>query len=294
MHHLGWCAVLGAGRRAQAWLPEKGHGSFSVAYQDLYIHYHTDSHGDKSVPGTIDNHSVFLDFDYGLSDRWALSIGLPYKSNRYRGAPHPPVIDDHGENFIDDGDYHDGWANWNLSLRYQWRDGPWAITPFVSYGSPSHDYSTYAHSAFGTGQTRFEVGINTGHRFGPPMQNVYFYGSYGYSMMEVVDHRRVNHSTLTLELSYFLTPRVSARLLMVGQKTHNGLDFPADYPPPRNGDYFFHHDQNVRNDFVNVGVGLNYQHNDRYGLFANYGQTLWGENAHLIDSAVTVGISRNF
>lgn len=277
-----------------AWLPNKGQGVISIAYQDLYIHYHTDSQGRKLVPGTIDNHSIFLTLDYGLSDRWALSVGLPYKSNRYQGKPHPPVIDNHGEQFVDDGDYHGGWGDWGLGLRYRWRNGPWAVAPFVAYGSPSHDYPTYAHSAFGTGQRRLELGINAGHRFGPPLQNLYLQGSYGYSFMQVVDHRRVNHSSVHLELGYFLTPRLSAQLVLVGQKTHNGQEFPGDYPPPRNTEHFFHHDQNLRNDYVNIGAGLSYRLNDRYALFANYGHTVWGENAHLIDHAITVGVSRGF
>ena len=29
-------------------------------------------------------------------------------------------------------------------------------------------------------------------------------------------------------------------------------------------------------------------------LFATYGHTVWGENAHLIDHAVTLGVSRGF
>ena len=280
----------------QSGVPGKGHGSFSVAYQDLYIHYHTDGQGNKLFPGSIDNHALFIDFDYGLTDRLALSVGLPYKSNRFNGAKgHNPCRypDCHGERNLDDRHYHGGWADVNIGLRYQWRSLPWAITPFVSYGAPSHEYVTFSHSALGTGQTRLELGVSVGRRFGPPAQNLYFQGGFGYSFMEVVDHRRVNHSTLNLELGYFLTPRLTAQLRVVGQKTYNGLDL-SDYPPGQFDEHFFHHDQNIRNDFVNVGAGLNYRLTDRYSLYANYGHTVWGENTHLIDHAITVGISRSF
>jgi hypothetical protein len=283
-------------QHADAWTPGKGHGAISIAYQELFIHYHTTSTGEKQVPGTIDNHVVFLDFDYGLGDRWAINIDLPFKSNRYQGRPHPPLDDghDHGDIFIEDGRYHGGWADWNLGLRYQWRTEPWAITPYLSYGVPARDYYTYAHSAPGTGQKRLELGINAGHRFAAPLQNLYFQGGYGYSFMEVVEHRRVNHSTLSLELGYFVTPRLTARLRVLGQKTYNGFEFPRDYPPGQNDEHLFFHDQNLRNDFVNIGAGVDYQLDDRYGLFASYGHTVWGENTHLIDYALTVGISRGF
>jgi hypothetical protein len=281
-------------QHANAWVPAKGHGEISIAYQHLYVRYHTGSHGQRAIPGTIRDRSVFLGLDYGLTDRVALTVGGAFKSNRYRGLPHPPVDDDHGEQFIDDGRYHAGWADWNVGLRYQWRSDPWAVTPYVSYGTPIRDYPTYAHGAVGTGQKRVELGLNVGHRFGPPLQNLYVQGGYGYSFMEVVDHRRVNHSTLSLELGYFVTPRLTARVTVVGQKTHNGLDFPDDYPPDVDSEQLFHHDQNLRNDFINVGAGVDWQINDRYVGFANVGRTVWGENTHLIDYAITVGISRGF
>lgn len=281
-------------QHADAWVPLKGTGAVSIGYQHLYVRYHTDSRGNRAVPGTIRDRSVFLTLDYALTDRLALNVGAAYKSNRYQGKPHPPVEDNHGEQFIDDGDYHSGWADWNIGLRYLWRSDPWAITPYVSFGTPIRDYPTYAHSAAGRGQQRAEIGINAGHRFGPPFQNLYFQGGYGYAFMEVVDHRRVNHSTLSLELGYFLTPRLTGRFTMVGQKTHNGLDFPEDYLPGVDPEQQFHHDQNIRDDYINIGAGLDYHFNDRYTGFANVGRTVWGENTHLIDYAITVGISRGF
>lgn len=282
----------------QAWLPEKGHGAFSVGYQDLHIAYHTDSHGNKLVPGTIDDRSLFLNLDYGLTDKLALSVGLPYKSNRFVGpGTHNPCrrfVDCHGQHNIDDQHYHGSWGNWDLGLRYQWRSEPWAITPYISYGVPSHDYTTFAHAAVGTGQRRLELGVNVGHRFAAPLQNLYFQASYGYSFMQVFDHRHVNHSTLNLELGYYFTPRLTARLLMVGQKTHNGLNFPQDYPRGQTDEHFFAHDENLRDDYVNIIGGVNYQLNDHFALFGSYGHTIWGENTHLIDHAITFGISRSF
>jgi hypothetical protein len=281
-------------QHADAWVPAKGHGSMSAAYQHLYVRYHTGSHGQRAIPGTIRDRSVFLTVDYGLTDRLALDVGIAYKSNRYRGLPHPALPDNHGEHFIDDGRYHGGWADWNLGLRYQWRSDPWAITPYLFYGVPARDYSTYAHATVGTGQKRAELGVNVGHRFGPPLQNLYVQGSYGYAFMEVVDHRRVDHSTARLELGYFLTPRLTGRVTVVGQKTHNGLDFPEDYPPGVDPEQQFHHDQNLRDDYINVGAGIEYRFNDRYTGFANAGRSVWGENTHLVDYALTVGVSRGF
>lgn len=280
---------------SDAWVPGRGHGSVSVAYQHLYVEWHTLSDGTKGKPGVITNRTVFFNVDYGLTDRLALSVGLPFKSNKFEGSgPHDPddLDHDHGNVLLDDGRYHSGWQDLGVALRYQWRNEPWAITPSLTYGAPTHDYTTFAHAAPGTGLWRLEAGIAVVRRFAPPLQNLYFQGYYGYAFMEEVD-RRVNHSTLNLEVGYLLTPKLSARMYLTGQKTHNGFDFPEDFPN-RTDDHFFHHDQNLRNDYVNIGAGASYQLNDRYALFGNYGHTVWGENTHLIDYAVTVGVSRVF
>lgn len=283
--------------QSQAWVPEKGHGAVSLAYQQLLVEWHSQFDGTRVQPGIITNRSVFLNLDYGLTDRLALSVGTPYKSNRFDvrtpGGEHDPgkLEDDHGETLLDDGRYHSGWQDLNVGLRYQWRQEPLAVTPYLAYGTPTRDYATFAHSAAGTGQWRLEAGIAIGKRFSPPLQNLYAQGSYGYAWMEAVD-RRVNHSTLNLELGYLLTPRLSVRVFVTGQKTHNGFDFPKEFQN-RVDDHYFHHDQNLRNDFVNIGAGMNYQLNDRYGLFGSYGHTVWGENTHLVDYAITIGISRS-
>lgn len=294
---LALLSCSAARAQTQSWVPGKGHGSASVAYQDLFIGAHSASDGTRTFPGTVTNHSVFFTFDYGLTDRLALSIGLPFKANKFGGpSPHDPatLYDDHGERSVDDGRYHAGWQDWNVGLRYLWRDGTLKVTPFASFGYPSHDYVTFAHSALGSHQLRLQLGVNIGRQFAPPLQNLYFQGGYSYSIMEEVEApRRVNHSSFNVELGYFLTPRLTVSALVAAQKTHNGFDFPEDYPD-RLDDHYFHHDENVRNDFVNVGASINFRASERYSAFLSYGHTVWGENTHLIDHAVTVGAVRSF
>lgn len=290
------CLAAQAQAQTQSWVPGKGHGSISVAYQDLFVATHTDSSGNAAFPGSISNHSLFFNFDYGLTDRLAMNVGLPYKSNKFsgRGVHNPASLDtDYGQQFLDDGLYHGGWQNWSVGLRYLWRERPLKVTPFVTFGYPSHDYTTFAHSALGTGQKQLQLGLNVGRQLNPPRQNAYFQVGYAYSIMEKVESRRVDHSTFTAEVGYFLTPRLSVNLLASAQKTHHGFEFPGDYPNRRD-EHFFHHDQNLRNDFINVSAGLNLQASERYSVFASYAHTVWGENTHLIDRAITLGVARSF
>ena len=219
-------------QNADAWVPAKGHGTMSIAYQHLFVRYHTFADGTKDVPGTIRNRDLFFDFDYGVTDRLALTVGAAYKSDKYefRKGSHDPgtLDDDHGQQFIDDGRYHGSWQDWSIALRYQWLDKPFLVTPFIAYGRPLRDYTTFAHAAVGTGQSRLELGVNAGGRFAERWQNLYWQAGFSYAFMEKAGNRRVNHSTLNLELGYFLSPRLSLRGVVVAQKTHNGLNFPDE------------------------------------------------------------------
>ena len=282
--------------QSYAWVPGEGHGSASIAVQELYIAIHTLSDGTHGHIGTITNRSVFLTVDYGLTDRLALNVQLPYKSNMFDGTvPHDPdhLEDDHGETLIDDGEYHSGWQDLRVGLRYQVPAGRWMVTPFAAWGMPTNDYPTFAHAARGTGQWHLQGGVTVGRRFDPPFQNLHVSLGYAYSLMEEVEDRRVNHSTLSGELGYFVTPRFGVSVLLVAQKTHNGFDYPDDYPNMHD-DHFYHHDQNLRNDFLNIGATARWRFDERHSGFVTWGRTLWGENTHLIDYAVTVGISRDF
>jgi hypothetical protein len=292
-------APVARAQRTDLWVPAQGHGSMSVAYQHLYVRYHTDPHGNKALPGTMRLRSVFLDLDYGLTDRLAINARMAFKSNKYDaripGSGHDPgsLDDPHGEHFLDDGDYHGGWQDWNVALRYRWIDRPLlTVTPYIAYGQPIRDYTVFAHSAAGTGQRQLEAGANVGGRFKAPAQNLIWRVGAAYAYMEKEGDRRVNHATFDAELGYLLTPRLAVRGVIVKRKTYNGLNFP-DYNS-HTDDAFFHHDQNIRDDFLNIGASVDYQFNDRYTGFANVGRTLRGDNTHLIDYALTIGISRGF
>ena len=293
---LGAVMATPAAAQFQVTTPAKGQGTVTVALQNLFIADHTNYLGTHNPHGgSITTNTAFFNIEYGLSDRWALSVGIPFRASKFVGPPnHDPanLDDDHGQSFQDDGDFHAGWQDWSLSLRYAWVRKKWLVTPYLLYGTPARDYNTFAHSAVGLGQWRLEAGISAGRQFSGRLRNLYFVGGAAYALMEPVD-RRVNHGTLSGELGYFISPKLSVHVNLLKQKTFNGFDFPIDFPNMHD-DHFFHHDQNLRNDYINVGAGIDYHFNDRYTGFANAGRSVWGENTHLVDYALTVGISRGF
>ena len=298
---LATTAWMPAARAQEVFVPEQGHGSVSIDYQQVLVTRRTDDRGNAENLGRVSYRTVHLNLDYGFADRWAVSLGLPYGSNRYTGAGsgHDPGIfqDPHGQHFIDDGRYRGGWKDWNVAVRYQAHAAPLLITPYLQYGFPSHDYQYYGESALGLHQTELRLGVTAGGRLPGRWRNVFVVGGLAYSHMQKKGVRRVNHSTIDLDVGYFFSPRLSAHAGLSHRKSYHGLDFPAaifNADGSLNEDNLFHHDT-IRNiSFTEVHVGLNYRLSDRYTLYLDGGRTAHGDNANLIKSAVSVGISCSF
>src|SRR5438128_8263475 len=84
-------AVWASPARAQAYLPAKGEGSVSVVFQDMSVIYHflPTTPVDR---GHIRGETLLVDVTYGLTDRVAVSIALPWIAAKYNGPnPHPLV-----------------------------------------------------------------------------------------------------------------------------------------------------------------------------------------------------------
>jgi hypothetical protein len=300
---LAWLAgalLAAPAAHAQLSVPERGHGAVSVTFQAVTDHYHLDYQGHLGSAGHITSHSAQLRMDYGVTDRLAMSFTLPFISRRYDGTfPHNPDPfndEDHHEHIgvLDDGDYHGAWQDYGLGLRWRWLDKPWTVTPFVNWSQPTHDYVYFAHAAIGTRQKKLALGVNVGRQWGPRLYRLYTQGSYSYTFVEPVLGHDVDFSTLNLEAGWFFTPSFSVRGFAIYRKTHGGLDFPIDFPPPRNNETFLHHDQIQRIDYLNYGVGASWRLGDNWSVSANWLTTGWGENGHAIHNAVSVGVSRSF
>ena len=273
----------------------KGSSVATVALQNLFIAKHAGSDGARNDAGTITTNTAFLNYEYGLTDRLTLTVGIPYKSSKYSGSVghDPSTLDnDHGQHFIDDGDFHSGWQDMSASLRYAWIRKKWMVTPYLTYGTPLRDYVTFAHAAVGTGQWRVEGGVSVGRQFSGALRNLYFVGGASYTWLEATD-RTVNHSTLTGELGWFINEKWSVHANISRQKSYNGFEFPRDFPNRRD-DHFFYHDMNLRNDFTNIGYGVDWQVTNHDRIFLSQGHTAHGENTHIIKYVLTLGYSHAF
>ncbi|MBI3261814.1 MAG: hypothetical protein HYZ58_01520, partial [Acidobacteria bacterium] len=148
---------------AQAWLPSRGDGTVTITYQS------TLARGELTTDGqllgdhdTVRAHGLISEVEWGLTDRIALSLALPFVTARYRGD-HPHPVNIRGERKpIDDGTYHGGAQDFRFGLRYGLKTGPLAIAPFAEGIIPSHQYEALGHSVIGKDLRGFRTGVNVG------------------------------------------------------------------------------------------------------------------------------------
>jgi hypothetical protein len=297
---LAMTPAVTAQTQTEVGVPGRGRGWFSTTLQYGTIHERTApsiAGGGLEEFGKITLRSVLLELDYGLSDRLAVNVLLPYRSNRYEGDfPHDPRLleNDHGQRFLDDGHYHSEWADWGVGLRYQALLEPLVITPFVSFYAPTHEYPYYTETQAGSLQWRLDLGLNAGDRFG--RSNVYWEAGYAYSYMEATKpegfpERRVNHGTLHVELGWLATPELTARTVVTYLHTYNGLTFTDDFNPPFTDDLFYYHDRLFKWGGTFASVGVDYRINDIWSVSADFGRTVQLDWGNKIDHAYSLALT---
>jgi len=288
-------AVLPVSAAAQAWVPKRGEGELSVVYENLYTRDHLDKDGNPFDVGSVRVQALVHSLDIGLTDKLALTATMPLVTGKYDGSfPHQLPIDD--------GRYHGGVGDFRLAARYQIREKPLTITPFIGVSFPTVPYQHFAHSAIGADMWEVALGVNAGRRLNPWLRDAYVQARYAYIVTQNVSvpsfhySVRPNRSRADAEIGYFLTRRLTVRALANSQLTHDGLDTDA-FPPPTQtltNDLWRHHDQISAISYLNAGAGASFAISDALETFVAYEKTAWGENGHALNGGLAVGVSWSF
>jgi hypothetical protein len=289
------CSALSA--RAQAWLPPKGEATLALGWGDAFVNKHylgtTAAPGDnvENDFGHIRSQSVEVGLGYGLTDRLAASVAIPYIRTKYYGTP--------GQNFfphtieIDDGQYHGTFQDFKINLTYQALRGRVALAPFISAVIPSHSYTFFAHSAAGRNLHEYLVGTSLGARLDQLLPGSYAELTYSYAFVERVLGVHHDRSNGFLELGYYLTPSLSLRGIGTAFYTHGGLVFrEADALPPP--EVFLHHDQIAHESGISLGGGVSYVMTGSTELYVAYLTQVQGRGGHKIKDSLSVGVSYSF
>jgi hypothetical protein len=285
---------------AQAYVPAKGEGSVSFLYQDTFVkdHYYGTTPVDS---GQITSKSLLVDVTYGVTDRLAVSFGIPWIASVYNGtSPHPlvdrsgPIPIYYGVNPADDGTYHGTFQDLRFDLRYNFvaKKGM-ALTPFIATSVPSHDYTVLAHTAPGQDLKQLQIGVSGAKLLDALVPGLFVQGTYAYGFAQTVADIPHNHSNAELEMGYFVTPKLRLLALGIGQFTHGGIDMVANGRVVL-GPLYQYHDQITQINFLDLGGGVAFALTDRFDFFSSLIRTVAARNGHAIDHGVSLGLSWSF
>lgn len=281
-------AVLATASSAwgQAWTPRAANGSVSLTAQTLHADGHTDGRGRNRHNIDMRANSLTLTLDYGLTDRLALSVGVPYVTSRLSGGvPHAGAL-------VDDGRNHGAITDLDLKIRYKALDGSVVITPFVGAQWPTRRYATLGHAAPGRGLQEYSAGFDVGHDAGWLAPGLFIAGGYGYAAVEQVhDDISIDRSNADMRIAYYLTSRVSFHGASMWQKTHGGLDLPLT--PAERIEHAHHHDQMLRANHWRGSAGIAYAVRPSVDVFLAWTTSIESRNSHTFRT-LTMGAAWSF
>ena len=299
--------VVCANALAQAWLPPQGEAFFSLSYGNAYVTKHYSylpgqppADNLETNRGQIRSQSVAAELGYAITDRFAVSVGLPFTEAKWHpaggiGTPHTLLP---SGKTLDDGDYHGTFQDYKVEALYQLARNPVVLTPFVAAVIPSHQYQYFAHSAVGRDLHEYLLGVSFGSRLDRILPGAYLQGRYSYAFVERVLDIHHDRSNAALEVGYFLTPSLGARLVASGSYTHGGLSFRSvdDFHGPRDSTnpLFLHHDQIGHDSALSLSGGLSYALTGSVDVYASYLRTVSGHGGHKIDHGIACGMSWGF
>ncbi len=240
---------------AQAWLPPKGEATIALGFARVSATEHIDYQGNAVSPGDMIWNNVVSDLSYGVLDRLAVRLNVPFVVSKYDGAfPHPSLV---GRTNLDDGAWHSTFQDLLAELRFRATRGSLAVTPFVAVAVPTHYYEYYGHGAAGRKLVEGQIGVAAGRLLDPLLPDVYVQARYMFAVPEKVLGLSHNRSQVSFDVGYLLGSAFTVRVLGAWQKSHGGWRVPIDWPARTSPEYQVH-DQLNRTDYFRLGGGVSY------------------------------------
>jgi len=227
--------------------------------------------------------STLFEADYGITDRFSATAGLPYVFAKYTGALPPP-------SFLPVDAcacWHSSFQDLSLGARYRFGDDTWAITPQFRYVVPTHSYRYVGEAVVGRNLREEQIGINGGLRLSGALRKASVEASYTYAFVEKpLRDVSINRSNGFLGVGYALTNRLFIRGTAEWQQTHGGLRIgsPTGNPffPPgelNTPQRFAQRDRLLSSQYWHAGGGLAYSAGP-VDLFVAITKYVRGKNTH--------------
>jgi hypothetical protein len=264
---------------AQAWAPRAREGN--VTFVTQVIDHVGRVLGDVRIDccGTT-NVALVVDADYGVTDRWSISASLPYVFAKYRGGPpdgaaaflpYPAVDSCHCvHNAVQDFEFG---SHYNL-LRVR---RSFSLMTSMSFGIPSHEYDYVGEAVVGFGLKQLDLSANAGWQLNFIAPGLSVDGHYGYTIVERALGISHNRSNARFDASYTFSNRLGGRVILSGQRTYGGLQFPFDIEPFPGRYSDFH--RLLRDNYLQAGAGVSYAWGV-WELSLSFLRTVSGTNTH--------------
>lgn len=270
--------------------------SIRVEYQFIHTGLIDTSVG--LFPGTTDSHVLLLSGVYSLSPRLKIFGTIPYVQKRHRGeGVHDPNVDfvaytPPDLRVVDDGEYHGGFQDASIGMQYLAIDGPFSVSPYISFGAPLRDYPIYGNAIIGKQVWELPVGVSL--EFTPYFSDWTFNADIAYVISEKVVGVDLNYWYWHASASYFVTRRFAPRVFLTQRHAPNALTWPEDFTDDLDNEFWFNHDRTLKHGYLNGGIGFDYIVSDAYSVSATYFKTLDPEQVSEVEYAITLALTRRF
>jgi hypothetical protein len=272
---------------AQAWVPDKGEGAVAFSVQELNVKKHLSATTVRDS-GHINTVVLLTDVTYGLTNKMAVDLAVPFVSSIYAGPkPHPGTD-------IDNGKFHSSLTDIRFSVRYNVSRKGAVFTPYIGSIVPSHDYPFYGHAAAGERLRELQVGAYVAKLFTSGVPRMFVSSRIAYGFVEKVLDVSHNKSMGDLEVGYFVNPSFRAFGMLNGAYTHGGIDFPLSGLTGLPLVYQPVHDIIQRVNYLHAGGGFAYSVNDSVDVFGSFSRLVAGRNGHALNRGITFGASWSF
>jgi hypothetical protein len=279
----GLLAALPANVGAQAFTPPAGVGSVTFGWQFVDNTGHRFTDGTYLGRGQSVTTSVLAEFEYGITDRWTVTVGAPFVGAKYTGAQ--PAQSGRAVDLC--GCWNSSFQDIGASVRYRFGQGAWAVTPLARVDVPTHDYPYQGEAVVGRNLRELVVGVGAGRQLAHVLPSLSVQGLYTYAFVEKpLDDISVNRSNGAFDVGYALGRRLFVRGTAVGQYTHGGLragsvtgvpfPLPGELNTPERR---AQRDRLLRVNYWQAGGGLSYSVG-RADVFASVSKYVWGRDAH--------------
>lgn len=263
-----------ASAAAQAFTPPARIGSVTVAWQWIDNNGHIVSDGTFFPRGQSVTSSVLAEVDYGITERLAATVAVPFVFARYTGQL-PPFS----------GLERDSCRCWQQSFqdvsiagRYRLGDDFWALTPHARVVIPSHDYPYRGEAVVGPNLNQFVSGISGAWRLAPALPQASIQAGYTFAFVEkATADLRANRSNVFTSFGYALTRSLYVHGGALFQATHGGLTaFDLGVAPPAER---AQGDRLLKMRYWHLTGGLSYTAGFA-DLFFSVEPTVWGRDTH--------------